>query len=166
MDIFLNWEIGQSLFKLRKKKGISLYALSSGLISPSGLCKLEAGEKTGDIFLLTYLFGRLGKSADKIEYVLFDEEHTLLKWQYEIEKRIKKGAYEEASIILNNIEAYKIPNCAIWKQFKEKIAGFLSWKQKQVLKIMKMFFYSYYRNNKLLEESNDDKNPANRNGEN
>ena len=63
-------ELGGLLLRLRKEAGLSQGLLCSGLCSVSRYARIEREELEPDFFLLDRLMGRLGKSVERLEYVM------------------------------------------------------------------------------------------------
>ena len=66
------------LYSMREEIGISQKELAGGLLSIPELSRLEKGEKTADKVLLEALFQRLGKSLDKLETAMSQEEYQIV----------------------------------------------------------------------------------------
>lgn len=66
------------LYSMREEMGISQKELAGGLLSIPELSRLEKGEKTADKVLLEALFQRLGKSLDKLETAMSQEEYQIV----------------------------------------------------------------------------------------
>ena len=62
--------IGELLYRLRKETSVTLEQLGQGLCSVSEMGEIEADQLTPDYFLFDRLFGRLGKSVDRLEILL------------------------------------------------------------------------------------------------
>ena len=63
-------ELGGLLLRLRKEAGFSQGLLCSGVCSVSRYARIEREELEPDFFLLDRLMGRLGKSVERLEYVM------------------------------------------------------------------------------------------------
>lgn len=70
--------MGNMILKLREEMGISQEQLGRGLTDSVEMSRLENGGKETDRFLLEALFQRLGKSVDKFEMAVSQEEYRLI----------------------------------------------------------------------------------------
>lgn len=70
-------DIGDIIFLLRVEKGISQKSLARGIISVPELSRIERGEREVDKILLEAIFQRLGKSVDKFEFAVSEEEYRI-----------------------------------------------------------------------------------------
>ena len=62
--------IGQLLWKLREKEGIRQKQLCLGISSVSKYARIEADQQEIDFFLIDRIMGRLGKSVERLTYIL------------------------------------------------------------------------------------------------
>ena len=76
--------LGRMIWHIREEVERSQNDIARGLLSTAELCKIEYGEKEADYFLLEAIFQRLGKSIDKIEWIVTQEEYRLLYLRDEI----------------------------------------------------------------------------------
>ena len=92
--------VGDLIYKLRIEKNVTQKQLCEGLCSVQTLSKIESGERTPDVFVLEYLFQRLGVSLDDLEIVLFDDEFQEIEIRDEIEEYIRNAKWHEAEEII------------------------------------------------------------------
>ncbi|MDE5700394.1 MAG: helix-turn-helix transcriptional regulator, partial [Lachnospiraceae bacterium] len=71
-------ELGIMLCKERKKMGEKQKSVAQGIISIPELSKLERGALEIDYFTLQALFERLGKSIDKLELAISNNEYECI----------------------------------------------------------------------------------------
>ena len=62
--------IGELLFQMRTEAGLSQGQVCHHLCSVPQYARLEADQITIEVFLLDRIFGRMGKSTERLEYVL------------------------------------------------------------------------------------------------
>lgn len=99
-------KFGHMLLELRKKEGITAKDLARGLLSEAELSRLENGRKEVDFIILESLFERLGKSLDKLELALDEEEYALIKLRIQIAHELERYAQEtDGSPMQTTIEA-------------------------------------------------------------
>lgn len=126
--------IGMILGSLRKEKGYSLKQLSEGLCDISELAKMESGELSPGYFRLDRLFGRLGESTERLEYVLPKETYRLYELQYQVQSAICHLHLEEAEYTLQLYEKEKRAGKKLHRQFIEQAKAqilWIRWKQER-----------------------------------
>lgn len=74
-----NTTIGEIIASIRCNKEYSRKKLCQGLCSERMLIKIENDEVDIDKFMLDMLLQRLGKSPDKLEMILTDEEYERIQ---------------------------------------------------------------------------------------
>ena len=74
--------IGELLTKLRKEAGYTQSQLCKGLYSLSTYARIETDQSEPGYFELDRLFERMGKSTDRIEYILPLDVYELYELQY------------------------------------------------------------------------------------
>ncbi len=97
-------KLGNILSDLRRETGVAQKEISQGIMSISELCRVELGEQELDYILLESLFERLGKSLDKFELVISEEEFQALLLREKIEDMLRQKNWKEAAELL---EQYK-----------------------------------------------------------
>ena len=95
------WEL---IYKLRKKRNISLEVLSEGVCDFSLLSKVEKGKVELDKLEIDRLLGRLGVEAENYESFLFYKEYHSWRERQEIVYCILYGKIEEARQRLENYQ--------------------------------------------------------------
>ena len=81
----MNCKIGEIIFRLREEAGLSQGQLCHGLCSVPQMARMEQDQVTMDYFLLDRFFGRLGKSTERMEYVLTAEAYEIYELQFLIQ---------------------------------------------------------------------------------
>ncbi|MDE7298440.1 MAG: hypothetical protein K2N94_06365 [Lachnospiraceae bacterium] len=118
---------GKQIEILRKKVKMTRKKLRDGLCSDSELAFIEKGESRADMILLAALLERLGKSAERLTYILTAEEYQRLEARDEIEELLRFGRLTEAKRM---IEEYREKNPSdenkILFMYEEKILGILA----------------------------------------
>ena len=89
-------QIGKMMRELREERRITQGELGRNIISTPELSRIENGEKEPDIFTLSALLQRLGKSLGLFEIMLSDNEYRLLELREAIQDCIRIGNYKEA----------------------------------------------------------------------
>lgn len=98
--------LGRMIWHIREEVERSQKDIARGLLSTAELCKIEYGEKEADYFLLEAIFQRLGKSIDKIEWIVTQEEYRLLYLRDEIVEALQKQKYETVEKLLEKYQWY------------------------------------------------------------
>ena len=97
-------ELGGLLLRLRKEAGLSQGLLCSGLCSVSRYARIEREELEPDFFLLDRLMGRLGKSVERLEYVMPLSIYRIYERRQDIQEAILYGKLDEAENLLDLYE--------------------------------------------------------------
>lgn len=112
--------MGRMIQELREKSGYTQEDLCRGLCSLSELAKIETDRVIPGYFELDRLFGRLGESTERLEYVLPKEIYELYEFQYLIQVHILRREYSEAENLLSDYEHKKKADLQLHKQFIEQ----------------------------------------------
>ena len=92
-------KVGMQIGVLYKRMGMTRNKLCDGLCSESELALIEKGESSADAILFTALLERLGKSAERLMYILTMEEYKRFLARDEIEEALRFGRIREAEQI-------------------------------------------------------------------
>ena len=109
--------IGEIIGKLRTEQKVTLEQLSSGICTASELSKIEQNRLEADPFLLDRLFMRMGKSVERLEYVLSMENYKLYELRQKIQKSIAYRDLDLAEIQLNEYKEGKHITKSIHRQY-------------------------------------------------
>lgn len=120
-------EIGNLLMTLRKENKYTQNQLCKGLYSVSSYAKIESGESVPGYFELDYLFGRLGKSTERLEYVLPLEIYELYELQYFVQRAICHREFEKAEKLLVKYEKHKLAQKPIHRQYVCQMRAQILW---------------------------------------
>lgn len=82
--------------KIRRESKVRQELLCRGICTTQQLSKLEKGQRQPDFFLLEVLLQRLGKSMDKLEIVLSEEEFNEIRERDDIIDDLRRGRTREA----------------------------------------------------------------------
>ena len=110
-------ELGGLLLRLRKEAGLSQGLLCSGLCSVSRYARIEREELEPDFFLLDRLMGRLGKSVERLEYVMPLSVYRIYERRQDIQEAILHGRLSEAENLLNLYEKEKLAEGSLHRQY-------------------------------------------------
>ena len=94
--------IGRQIKILRGRVGMSRKKLCDGLCSESELVFIEKGESAADLILLVALLERLGKSAERLTYILTIKEYQRFAARDEIEDALRLGDLLKAEKIFEH----------------------------------------------------------------
>ena len=110
-------ELGGLLLRLRKEAGFSQGLLCSGVCSVSRYARIEREELEPDFFLLDRLMGRLGKSVERLEYVMPLGVYRVYERRQDIQEAILHGRLSEAENLLNLYEKEKLAEGSLHRQY-------------------------------------------------
>lgn len=117
---------GRQIEILRKKAGLPRKKLCKGLCSEPELRLIEKGEGRADIIFLGAMFERLGKSAERLTYILTAEEYQRVCMRDEIEEALRFGKLAKARRFFRE---YRKKNPAnkdkVLRMYEERIKGIL-----------------------------------------
>lgn len=123
----MNTGIGEMIVRLRQEKGYKQEQLCIGLCSVAELARIERNQVIPGHFQLDFIFGRLGKSADKLEYILKKEVYILYELRYKIQTNILHLEFEKAEEVLKEYETKKQKNSVYHRQFILKQQAQIAW---------------------------------------
>ena len=118
--------LGKIIGYERRKKNITLEQLSAGLLSSRELRRLEDGERICSFFLLERLMERLGKSVNKMEFLLHEKEYELYYLRGRIEQAVEEGRLEEANRMLAYYEGLSLTSQALHHQYLCKMRAVIN----------------------------------------
>lgn len=119
--------IGEIVFQLRNKAGMSQGQICQGLCSVPQFARIEQNQVALDHFLLDRIFGRLGRSTERLEYVLPLDIYEIYELQYLIQRNICYQEYDEAMRRLSEYEEKKISDKPLHIQFIEQERAQIAW---------------------------------------
>ncbi len=117
--------IGRTLRLLRKRKKINQNMLCEGICSLAKLSRIENGAENPDKMLLDALLQRLGKSPDKYETLLTEEDYIKMLEMEKIEAAIRVESEEYIKQLLKEYAQHDSRN-NLTKQYVKKIEGMLA----------------------------------------
>lgn len=119
--------IGTIILNLREEKGYSQEQICEGICSQSQMGRIEQNESVPDYFVLDRLFERLGKSTERLEYVLSKEVYELYELQYLIQTEILHQDFKEAEKLLEQYERKKKTEQPLHRQFAAQERAQIAW---------------------------------------
>lgn len=119
--------IGEIIAALREEAGYTQKQLCEGICSVSELTKMELNQSVLGYFQVDRLFARLGKSTERLEYVLTKDIYELYEVQYLIQASITQLEFEKAEKLLEQYEHKKKAKGALHKQFLEQERAQIAW---------------------------------------
>ena len=132
-------ELGGLLRRLRKEAGFSQGLLCSGLCSVSRYARIEREELEPDFFLLDRLMGRLGKSVERLEYVMPLSVYRIYERRQDIQEAILHGKLDEAENLLDLYEKEKSAEGSLHRQYILQERAQLAWiREKDPDEILKL----------------------------
>ena len=109
--------VGNALVYYRKKDNLSMEQLCKGICSVATLSRIENGEREFDSLISETLLSRLGKTANRYEFVLNDEDYKLYELRYKIESCYKKKKIDHARQFLDEYENTMPKDVTLHQQF-------------------------------------------------
>lgn len=119
--------IGQLLWKLREKEGIRQKQLCMGISSLSKYARIEADQQEIDFFLIDRIMGRLGKSVERLTYILPMDVYKIYELRQEVQQKICQRKWEEAEQYLDEYEKNKRAKEPLHRQFIEQERAQIEW---------------------------------------
>lgn len=119
--------IGQLLWNLREKEGVRQTQLCKGLCSHAKYVRIEYDQQEIDFFLIDRLMGRLGKSVERLTYVLPIEVYEIYELRQEIQQNICLGKWEEAEQCLEEYQKNRKAEEPLHQQFIEQEYAQIAW---------------------------------------
>ncbi|MFW5670925.1 MAG: hypothetical protein ACOCM8_01325 [Acetivibrio ethanolgignens] len=123
--------IGELILRTREERGISQKELACGLCEQQKLSSIEMGNDLPDTFLLEAFMSRMGKSADKLEYVISEEEYKFYVLRDSIEEALGQEQYREVEQKLAEYEGYLMEEDVLHFQYLDMVQAFLVWTEEQ-----------------------------------
>ncbi|MCI8528785.1 MAG: helix-turn-helix transcriptional regulator [Lachnospiraceae bacterium] len=123
--------VGRILFRLREEMGISQAQLGRGLADVAELSRLEHGGMEPDCFLMEALFQRLGKSMDKLELVISEEEYQLIFLRSMILEGMENRNYELVEKVLKEYETYPDSIKPLHRQYGQWMRALYQYQQRK-----------------------------------
>ncbi|MBO8462596.1 MAG: hypothetical protein IAC13_01545 [Firmicutes bacterium] len=125
-----------------------------GLCSKYHFEKILKGEKEPDILLLKGLLERLGKSPEKFDFILGEEEYEEIDWKEKIENLIEEEKYELAQKKIKQYQMSIKKNEILKQQKVEQLQVELLLKQKKYKKAYELakIALSYTKENWEVED--------------
>ena len=132
-------ELGGLLLRLRKEAGFSQGLLCSGVCSVSRYARIEREELEPDFFLLDRLMGRLGKSVERLEYVMPLSVYRIYERRQDIQEAILYGKLDEAENLLDLYEKEKLAEGSLHRQYILQERAQVAWiREKDPDEILKL----------------------------
>lgn len=116
------------LTELRYKRGITQSKLCYGICSDSEYSRIESGQSLPDYFVLNSLFSRLGKSTDKLEFVLNRMEYEMYWTRFQIGSELGRGNFLKVEQLLIEYQEQKPAQRSLHQQYIKWIRAQILWK--------------------------------------
>lgn len=120
--------IGSIIYYLRMQKHISQTQLAKGLCSPPTLSRIELGEREPDKLLVDALLQRLGKSPNRFDFILDEQDFNLFQQRETIKSLVEKKQYTFAESKLKYYKEHIKIITPLQEQFIRKYDSILLWK--------------------------------------
>lgn len=107
--------VGNALYHYRTVNELQQIELCEGLCSLTTLSRIEKGGREVDSLISELLLNRLGKTSDKYDFVLNEEDYILYEMRFSIEEQIQQKNAIKTEELLSKYESL-IPPDMIWHQ--------------------------------------------------
>ena len=129
--------LGKLIAYERKKKKISLEKLSSGVLTHTGLKRLEDGERFPSFFVMERIVERLARSMNKLELLLYEKDYEIYYLRGKIEKEVEQKEWEKASQSISYYESLPVIREALHYQYVCKMKAVISCEKKEGRKALR-----------------------------
>lgn len=92
--------VGNALYYYRNVNELMQTELCEGICSVTTLSRIEKGGREADSLMSELLLNRLGKSSNRYEFILNEEDYLLFETRFLIEDSIKNKNIEKAELFL------------------------------------------------------------------
>ena len=123
--------IGQLLWNLREKEGVRQTQLCKGLCSHAKYVRIEYDQQEIDFLLIDRLMGRLGKSVERLTYILPVEVYEIYELRQEIQQNICLGKWDEAEQCLEEYKKNRRAEEPLHQQFMEQEYAQIAWLRRE-----------------------------------
>lgn len=96
--------VGNMISYYREKNGLTQRQLCRGICTEATICRIETGCREFDSLISETLLERIGKTADRLEFVLNDEDYALNELRSNILTEIREHRTEQAEKLLEKYE--------------------------------------------------------------
>ncbi|XCP85246.1 helix-turn-helix transcriptional regulator [Roseburia hominis] len=120
-------EIGDIIYQIRQESGLGQKQVCEGLCSVAHFARIEQNQTAIDYFMLDRIFGRLGKSTERLEYILPRDAYEIYELQYLVQKSICHSRLEEAETHLKEYERRKVAAKPLHRQFIMQERAQIGW---------------------------------------
>ncbi len=118
--------VGAMIKELRKGRGITRERLCRGLCTPQMLELIEKDACETDQYLFDILLQRLGKSPDKLELILSQEEYRRMRARDLIEELCWKKKKDKALYLLEQYRHFLARESSVQKMYEYRVRTFIS----------------------------------------
>lgn len=119
--------IGELLLYLRQETHVTQEQLCQGLCSVSQIARMEKNQLEADCFLLDRLFCRMGKSVERLEYVLSIENYELYRIRQLIQESICHKDFVMAEYRLEEYQKMKSADRSLHRQYIAQERAQIAW---------------------------------------
>lgn len=120
-------KLGAMIKGLREKRGLSQEELCMGLCGKRELSRIELGERIPDVFFLDRILSRMGRSIDKLEFILSEEEYRFYELRAELEDALEQENRRLAEELLEAYAERLGKKDVLHWQYVEMVRALLCW---------------------------------------
>lgn len=109
--------VGNVILHFRKNKNISQTQVCEGICTEMTLSRVEIGDREFDSLISEALLGRIGKTANRFEFVLDEEDYYLYTHREKIKQCVEKKNPKQAEVYLKEYENHSKKDNILNQQF-------------------------------------------------
>lgn len=117
--------VGNMILYYREKNGLTQRQLCRGICTEATICRIETGCREFDSLISETLLGRLGKTADRLEFILNDEDYALNELRGSILAAIRDKKAGYAKTLLKKYEDGMPSEDRLHRQFALFVRGMI-----------------------------------------
>ena len=115
------------VYSLRCEKKMSQKELARGVVSIAELSRIENGTKEVSSLILETLLQRMGKSLDRLEYVVSNDEYREICLKGMIRQALANEDYVVAEMLLGEYEAHELKGSVLCCQFAMQVKAIVEY---------------------------------------
>lgn len=119
--------VGEMIYSLRCEKNIPQKKLARGILSVAELSRIENGTKEASSLVLETLLQRLGKSLDRLEYMVSSDEYHEICLKEMIRQALACEDYDVVEVLLEEYEEYELNSSVLCRQFAMQVKAIVEY---------------------------------------
>lgn len=119
--------VGEMIYSLRCEKNIPQKKLARGILSVAELSRIENGTKEASSLVLETLLQRLGKSLDRLEYMVSSDEYHEICLKEMVRQALACEDYDVVEVLLEEYEEYELNSSVLCRQFAMQVKAIVEY---------------------------------------